>query len=814
MRNPSPSSAPLRALTAGVLVAIMAAFVTPTRAQITVAGSVVDDDGAHVSYANVQLLHQADSTLARGTVAGEDGRFSIQSVNPGKYVLYVSLIGYRDHLSPPLVLSSEGEMELEPLILEQQAVEMEEVSVEARRSLYEQKGDRLIVNVGTSLTLVGASALDVLERSPGIIVDKLSNTISMLGKDGVHVMINGKLSYMPADGLVQYLTGMSADNIETIELITSPPAELDAEGNAGYINIVLKRNPDDGLNGSLSVSGGYGEGESGDASGDFSLRTNHVNLFGSYSLYLNGQKQVWSNYRRITDADGVTETPTDIDRDPLRIVHNLRLGIDYQVDDRTTVGAVVAGFNSHWSMNAVNTLSIRTNGLPVTFIRSDNDEINHWRHGMGNMNVRRKLTGSSTVSIDVDHLRYRNNNPTDYLNTSTDVATGNVKREQLESGKQTPLHITAVKADYTGKLGGSWEVGVGVKGSFSRFTNEAFLDGLARIEWAAETGLSSKSSLREDVLAAYGSADYQINESISMKLGLRYEYTAANLDSKERKGLVDRRFGSVFPSVAYSQKLSEVFQVGASYSRRITRPSFGDLAPFLYFLDPYTFFTGNVALQPAIINSVKTSLTVNSLLASVEYSWEDSTIVGFQNRVIARENVQLIYPVNFRGTRSATVLISLPLQLTSWWSTQNNLMGMWTEMKAYQEGALGTYSRRSWRANSTQNIQMPYGLTFELTGFYQSPMAFGARQSSSVWGVTAGLQKALSAKGKLTLAVDDLFDSWKMVTTTGSADDPSYVKQEFDFARTIRLSYSTRFGDGKSGKRRDTASQDESQRAQ
>lgn len=208
---------------AAFLLLILTALAGPAQAQIAVTGRVLDGEGAPVALANVQLLVQADSSFAAGTMADEEGRYRLDPVAPGDYLLYVSLLGYEDYLSGGVTLTGSGEERLPPVTLHEGTLEMQEVTVAARRALYEQQGDRLIVNVGTSVTLAGATALQVIERSPGVVVNRLSNTLSLLGKDGVRLMINGKLSHIPAGNLVQYLSGLSADTIERIEFITSPP---------------------------------------------------------------------------------------------------------------------------------------------------------------------------------------------------------------------------------------------------------------------------------------------------------------------------------------------------------------------------------------------------------------------------------------------------------------------------------------------------------------------------------------------------------------------------------------------------------------
>lgn len=807
---------PRRATLLCLLLLAVGTCPAPAEAQTTIHGSIRDGAGAPVPYANVQLLAGADSSLAQGAVADDGGRFVLPAVRSGAYLLYVSLIGYRDHLSAPFTLSGEAEYRLPPVTLAEEAIEMEELSVEARRTLYEQRGDRLVINVGTSLTLSGATALDVLERAPGVVVNRQASTLSMLGKDGVRVLINGKTSYIPAEGLLDYLAGMSADNVETIELITAPPAELDAEGNAGYVNIVLKRSPEDGTNGSVAISAGYGRGEVGSMSGNVNLVRDRLSLFGSYSFVWTGQLQYASNFRRVAGPEGISERPTVSRRDPTRGVHNAQLGLDYQLTGRTTVGLLVGAYDNRWSMTARNELTTTLNGAPVTRIVSDNDEINHWRHAMANVNLRHRYGDGRSVSVDFDYLYYYNDNPTDYLNSYTDVSSGQILEERLESGKITPLGIAAVRVDYALEAGERWDVAAGAKTALSRFTNEADFGGLVEDEWVSEIGVASRSHLREDVYALYGKADYKASPSALLKVGLRYELTVSNLGSDEEADLVDRRFGSLFPSAAISYRLTEAHQVDASYTRRITRPSFNDMAPFLYFIDPSTFFTGNVALQPAVINTFKLDYTFKSVLASLQYAWEDSAIARFQNRVLVDDDVQLIFATNLTRARVTTAMLALPVQIARWWSTQLNVMLLRQDTEGIANDQHYALARSSVRLNATQNVTLPRDLGLEATGYYQSGGIAGAMRVEPSWGMNLGLQWALpNDRGKLTFAVNDVFDSARIGATAGSPGDPIYLERQLNFwHRTFNLTFSTRFGDGKATKRRSTASQEERERVQ
>lgn len=784
-------------------------------AQAEVVGTVQTPEAEPLAFANVQLLAAADSAFARGAVTDDAGRFVLDAVPEGRYLLYVSLIGYGDHSSDSFSVDAGG-YDAGVILLTPETTEMGEVAVTARRALYEQRGDRMVVNVGNSVTLSGSSALDVLARSPGVIVNEQSGTISMLGKDGVNVLIDGKRSYVPADGLVAFLEGLSADNVESIELITAPPAEFDAEGNAGFINLVLKNRPDDGLSGSASISGGYGDGEVGSASTDLRYRRGRLAVFGNYAFSWEAQRQLFESYRQITSGDAVVETPSLGDRDPIQRNHNARLGADYELTDRTTVGALFAAYDNRWSMDAINTASIVTDGAPTTLIVSDNNEVNHWRHAMANVNIRHAFDSGLRASLDLDALRYDNDNPTTYQNATTDVANAATTDETLVSSKETPLRIYVAKADIRGPEDGAWSWSTGVKGAFSRFTNDpTFPDGVDA-EWVGDVGVGEKSSLKENVLAVYGSTTFRPAEQTTIQAGLRYEYADADLRASGGEALIDRRYGEVFPSVSLSHGLREGLSVGGSFVRRISRPTFNDMAPFIYFLNPYTFFTGSTALQPAILNAVKANVSLGDALASVEYAWENDPIARFQTRIIPDANVQVLFPLNFDVTRSATGLLAVPVTLTPWWSTQNTGTVSWREVEGERNDAPLSSSRTSFALRTIHNLSLPADFALEAAAFYQSASLFGSARFEPLWGLDLGLQRSLPGDaGKLTLSVDDVFDSVAWKFTEEDPTIPFVSEGTFDLSnRTVRLTYSRRFGTGGAARTRETASEEESSRVQ
>ena len=369
---------------------LLALLVTTTAsAQLTLSGSVMDTDSAPLPYTNVLLLRAADSSFVQGGLTDNSGLFTLQAP-AGNYLVSVSALGYTTYFGQPFTLKTD--QELPPIRLGNGGVDLSEITVTAQQPLLVRQIDRTVINVADQPTTAGLSALEVLERSPGVFINRQNGAISMAGKDGVNVLINGRANYIDASGLADFLAGLSADNIQKIELITTPPANFDAQGNAGFINIVLKELPDEGLNGNYNATVGYGRSNlTGRAGVNVNYRKNGLALVAAYDF----SQPSLDQQTLLSRTDFTTGLRTDLvsERDPLRFVHNARLGADYELSDKTTIGAVVAGYDNRWEMPAVSTTRFSPLMGSDTVVVSDNFETNDWRHLRLNANLRHRLAG-------------------------------------------------------------------------------------------------------------------------------------------------------------------------------------------------------------------------------------------------------------------------------------------------------------------------------------------------------------------------------------------------------------------------------------
>ena len=377
----------------------------------TISGVITESAGEAVPYINVLLLQSSDSTFVKGTVTLENGTYQLENIKKGTYIIMGSMVGFQSAYSQSFDLNTD--YKVETLILSEGET-LDEVVVEATKPLYQQKVDRMVINVENSIVSAGGSALEILERSPGVIVNRQSNSISVVGKDGVVVMINGKRSYLPPSAVVQLLEGMSSNNIESIELITTPPANFDAEGNAGYINIVMKQRLDIGFNGSYSLSVGYGNGETSSDNVSFNYRKNNINIFGNYSFLLDGRETFWSTSREYVQNNNLITSSTVTNREPTQRNHNIRLGIDYQISKKTITGLLLNAYDTKWTMDAFNESIDTENGNVSSYVELLNYELNQWKHYGVNYNIKHQFSDDKFISFGMDYLYYKDKNPSDY----------------------------------------------------------------------------------------------------------------------------------------------------------------------------------------------------------------------------------------------------------------------------------------------------------------------------------------------------------------------------------------------------------------
>lgn len=801
-----------RVSTAILLFSLFFNFTVFGQSTYSVEGLILDN-GKDIPYANVLLLKPSDSTLVKGTVTTLTGNYKFNQISKGNYLIKVSMVGYDSQYSNTFEVTDNYKAKTINL---SGGESLKEVVIHASKQLYTQKVDRMVINVENSIVASGGSALDILERSPGITVNKQSNSISVVGKEGVVVMIDGKKNFVPNSAIVQLLEGMSADNIKSIEIITTPPADFDAEGNAGFINIVLKKRTDLGLNGSYSLSAGYGKRPKSTDNFSFNYRKDKINIFGSYSYLFIKDVELFYNSRVYEKNNEILGTTTTSNRFPTRNNHNVRLGLDYEASTKTVMGILFDAYDTKWTMDANNNSFETKNGLKTSFVETKNHELNQWKHFGANYNVKHNFADDKYVSFNIDYLYYKDNNPNSYENSYFDQNRTFLNIEKVRSGKLTPLKTFVSSLDYSNKLNDKIKFDTGIKGSYSKFTNSVLVDNFDGNNWISDPTLTNKSNLNEKIAAIYSSFDYTINKKTSLKFGLRYEYTSSQLDTDSEGRVVDRKYGTFFPSIFLNRKFNDNLNMNLSYSKRITRPTFNDLAPFVIFLDPKTFISGNSALQPSISNSFKYDINYKSIILSFQYTNEKGSIANFQEHIDVASGRLIFESSNLDYTKSFSTTLGFPLKINHWWKMQNNLIYLNQKIKGLYNGNIVTLSLGNFQANTTQSFQLTKTFSNEITAFYYGPSLSGTAKYKEVIGVDIGFQKKFGDKwGSLKFSINDVFDSNKYSGGTNLPKENIKTENIFDFSnRTYTLTYSRNFGNNKvkSSRERNTGSEDERKR--
>ena len=787
-------------------------------AQSRIQGIIVDKSLKTVANANVLLLSFPDSSLVKGMISSATGSFMFENIAKGKYIVSTTYTGFEQVYSPAITIGESAEsIDVGTLPLSHAIAELNTVTVTGRKPLYQQLIDRTVINVENSITSSGSTALEVLMRSPGIMVDHYNNTISMNGKNGVVLMINGKPSYMPVSSIVQMLSSMPSSNIEKIELITTPPVNFDAEGNAGYINIVLKTNNNVGTNGSYSVMAGYGKGLITNPSFNFNHRKGIINIYGDGSYDLEKVNPAYiSHYRKATNEGRLTETFSDTRRDVFETNINARLGVDLQAGKKTILGILFTTYDRIYKMDAWNSNTVTTEKVRDSSMKIFNTERNHWFNYGVNANVQHNFNEKTSLTVNANYILYRNTQPVEYDNERFDNTGIFTYRDNTRSDKTTPIHTWVGAADVNRKISANLSLNAGVKYTFSNFTNDISFSTLSNDVWVRDNTLSALYTLDEDYSAAYATFNATIDKKTEMKIGARYEYTNSNLGTETQKNIVDRHYGKLFPSVFLTRKIDDNNSINLSFTKRITRPTFNDLAPFTYYADPNTLYTGNSALQPAYANVVKADYTMDKYFLSVTYTLENASIQAFQPRTDSIANKQILSAQNIKNLKTLNVSLTVPITITNWWTVQLNLMGTWNQANAIIDNKDVQINNVSYGINGSQRFTLSPSWSAEMSGFFQSSNVLGIFVIQPMGSLDIGVRKKLKDnKSNINFAVTNLLNTLVFAFKADVPDHNIYADvQLHTFFRGYRVTYTRNFGKEKLKANRDriTGSEEERRR--
>lgn len=782
--------------------------------QATITGRVIDEQNTPLDLATVNLLNAKDSAAIKTIFPDEQGHFTFLGIPQGDYLVEAVLVGYEKATSDPIAITdAETTKTLAPLVLIGANTVLAEVAVSApQRPLVERKPDMLVVNVENSTLAAGNTALDILERSPGVTVDKDDN-ISLMGKQGVIVMIDGKQTFLSSEQLANLLRNTDGNTIKSIELITNPSSKYDASGTAGMINIVLKKNRMAGTNGTLTLGTGYGVGHKANTSLNLNHKVNRVNLFGTYSYMNNAGGQDIDIFRTVTQPQSVTSFNQLTEFSRKNRNHSYRAGVDYNTSDRNVLGVLLSGNASGNDNNNVSSTLIGTNiaspdsTLATTSLFDGN-------YSSFAVNVNNQFTIDSNgrkLAADVDISRFSNRNMADYNNTFF-LPSGAVKGEPLLSRSDMPtiIDIRVAKVDYTHPFGKGNKFETGLKYSSVTSDNDMRFENQVNGNWQNDAGRTNHFVYEEQVAAAYLNYSTQLGKW-GVQAGLRSEYTLSDGNSLTMQNRIKRDYIDFFPSVFLNYAISDNHQTGLSYSKRINRPNYGNLNPFAYFLDQYTSEQGNPYLRPEYTHAFDFSYTLlQKYHLSAGYNRTNDVIAESMQQDdetkstwVTRDNLakQNIWFVN----------LNVPVKLTKFWNTNTNLNGFYMGFDGQLASEHLKQGQYALQIRSNQTFTITPTFTAEASLNYQSPLVYSIYRIGTQWSIDAGLNKSFyNKKANLKLSVSDIFDTRIQDVRTNYANLNVVVNQKNE-TRVARLTFTYNFGNMKNGARRtDTQSEEKS----
>ncbi len=778
-------------------------------------GDVRDTKGQPVPFATVALLNTADSTLVKAGATTDAGRFELVTATAGSYRLAVSAVGMARKTTSTFSVSAGQTVVTEPIVVLIATTDLSEVKVVARKPLIEVLPDKLVFNVESSLNATGSTALELLQKSPGVVVDRDDNVL-LQGSSGVRVFINGKPSPLAARELAAYLRSLQSADIEAIEIITQPSARYDAAGGAGIINIRLKkaRTADLGTNGSVSL--GLAQGRfypKFNGSLSVNHRTKRVNTFASYSQRTARDWSFINLYReqvgQFFDQQSQIRANT--------ASHNLRAGTDISLGSHHTLGVLLnANLNKNTSTTQGRT-PIGIIGQPASQLLIANNQGQSDRQNVtANLNYRFADTTGHVFSADADYGQYISDGsqyqPNQYTNPAQTVV---LSERNYRMNTATNIRIATLKADYEQRL---WNgnLSAGVKLSTVQTDNDfRFFDVQTERQDVLNTERSNRFIYTERINAGYINHSRTIG-NWNYQAGIRAEHTQSNGElsdaTDQPDAQVQRQYLNLFPSAGLTWKRNANNSFGLTYSKRIDRPTYQDLNPFESKLDELTYQKGNAFLRPQYTDNVQLSHTYKyTLNTSLGYGYTRDYFTSITDTTEGNRNY--ITTRNLANRKTITLSVSYPFQIAKWWSVYANV----SAYRSTNRADLGAGRQISLTANvlslyAQQTFTLPNGFSAEVSGFYTSPSVWGGTfLNRRFWGMDAGVQrKILNGSGTLKLTVSDVFNvmQWRGISQFGGLYMDARGGWE---SRQVRLNFSYNLGNLqlKAARQRKTGMDDE-----
>lgn len=733
----------------------------------TVTGRVIDSvSTAPLSYSSIAIYTSSNKKLLTGNITNDNGDFSID-VPYGVYYAEINFMGFNPYKTGEFKLSKENpEYNLGLIRLQQTVDVLDEVVVQAEKSSMELSLDKRIFNVGKDLANSGGTASDVLMNIPSVAVDPEGN-IKLRGSDNVRILIDGKpsglVSFKGGSGLQQ----LQASMIERVEIITNPSARYEAEGIGGIINIVLKKDKNQGFNGSIDVITGYPANYG--LAANLNYRHKKINFFINYGLTYRNQPGGGSLYQEVYGVDTTFILKQSINRNIKGLNNNIRGGLDLYFTEKSilTASYLFRRSDANRVTNIVyhDYLFTPSNEVSYTTRRQNEDEIEpNSEYSI----IYRKLFEGKGHEL-LGEIKYLDNwESSDQVFTQHYFTPDGIE-DNSKSSLQKSLNDESEKQmlfqlDYTKPFAKEGKIETGFRTSYRNMVNDYLVTQQnSSGEFDPLPGLDNVFYYDENITAAYAILGNK-TKAISYQAGLRAEWTDVKTTLEETNEVNPRKYSNLFPSahVTFSLPKENSFQV--SYSRRVRRPYYNDLSPYATFSDSRNFFSGNPDLNPEFSNVYELGyikyFEIGTLSSSLYYRDTEDKIDEI--RTVNEEGNSATRPENLRSEKAYGIEFANTLAITKWWKWDANFNFFHAEIDG--SNIVSTYktSTYSWFTRQTSRFSLPGKVDIQLRTNYEAPQKTAQGKRKALYYADFSISKEiLKGVGTINFNVLDVFNSRK-----------------------------------------------------
>lgn len=782
-----------------------------------ITGRLTDHQEKPVGYAGIAVYKAADSVQVITVTSDSAGYFNLPQLFKGKYWIRASYIGYLDFKSNLFELNESNPLQAFGNIrLMEDSRSLQAVEIKSSRPLIEQRADRMVLNVENSILSTGSTALELLGKAPGVTVDE-GGAVSLKGRPGTAVMINGKLTYLSGSQLVNLLKGTSSNTVSRIEIMSNPSSKYDAAGKGGMINIIMKNNVKTGFNGTVSANGGAGRAARFGGGTSLNYRSGKINLFGSYNYFYQNLKSYNENDRLFYGNSNLAQASRSSAQQTTETAklrsQNFRAGLDLYLDDKNTLGFLVnGGIGKYPSLqHTQNRLYAKPDNALIRDARTLTEGKEKWEDMLYNINYLHRFDDKGQeLTLDFDYVNHYSKMDQE-LNTRYLGTSGTMLRNPSSRIGDVPSsnHIYVARLDYTLPLGATVKLEAGWKGSEVSTENKLAYDTLRNGMYVPDLSASNHFKYKEQIQAAYVNVKESFGK-FSIQLGLRAEYTATAGHQLITDSVVKRSYYKFFPSVILNQELNENHKLQLGYSKRIERPGYWDLNPFRVYEDPFSYEEGNPYLNPAIVNAFELGYSLRSKYHTV-FSYNRTTdVISSIVGVLDNQNITFLKPQNLATFINYGVSMTGSFDFTGWWSGTQFINLFHNQFKINTiNGDSEVLKGTSLSFDSQHNFKLSKNLKAELNGLYRSDEISGIFKTKAYYMISAGAKREfLNGKATLGVLVNDIFKSRKFRQSAnfGGVSTQSYLRPD---SRSAVLSFSYRFGgDAAAARQRTTGSEE------